>query len=137
MGTATDKTNLEVVIVAGTAGQMTVTMPARGDKEANAFEGHVTVLGSLRILNLRLVEGGKVGSHYIFVRYAVTADGALEVWLLREESVKQAIASGKLKGRRDQYGSTTLDDTAENMSAWLRGQKPEVVFEKFATFVKK
>jgi hypothetical protein len=102
-----------------------------------AFEGHVSPVGKLKVLNLQLLEDGKIKDGYVFVRYEVRADGTLETWLLDDAPVQAAIKKGTLTGGRTQYGGTTLDDMPAKLVRFLTEAKPEERFEKFATLKKK
>jgi hypothetical protein len=113
--------------------------PDTGDEkgeEKGSFEGHVSALADFKVLNLRLREGDEVGGGYVFVRYQLTGD-TLELWLPNETAVKAALKAGTLKGRRTQYGGTTIDDTPARMTRFFTEGKREERFEPFATFTRK
>jgi hypothetical protein len=114
-----------------------VAMAPKEGREPMAFEGHVSVLGKLKVLNLQLIEDGKIKGGYVFVRYEVQADGTLETWLLDDAPVQAAIKKGTLTGGRTQYGGTTIDDLPAKLVRFLTEAKPEERFEKFATLKKK
>jgi hypothetical protein len=63
------------------------------------------------------------GQPYFFVAYDISLDGVLTVNLMREETVKKAIDSGKLAGEKDTTGAATAHITAESdaIRAFLLG----------------
>jgi hypothetical protein len=114
-----------------------VSMAPKKGREPGAFEGHVSLVGKLKVLNLRLFEDGKASGGYVFVRYELKADGTLETWLLKDTAVQAAMKNGTLVGGRTQYGGTTLDDTPAKLVRFLTEAAPEERFEKFATLKKR
>lgn len=119
-------------------GVMTITLTGDAKEKQMVFEGHVTRLGALGLLNVRELEDGQA-SEWMFFRYVVTGD-TLEVWELREEVVGRAIEKGALKGTRktDQYSSTVrLTDTPEALTGFIKKQKPDELFKSFATFTRR
>ncbi len=131
------KKGLGVVIVAKSGGLMSVTLNKGQDADPILLEGHVSQVGTLNLLNLRAVEDGKLEGGYVFVRYALAADGSLETWLMKDAPFIAAINAHQLKGGRTQYGGTTLDDSPENLNRFIAAQDPDALFEKFATFRKR
>lgn len=127
---------LTVEISSKTGGLMRVLIPASSDRERMEFEGNVTQVGALRLLNLRVIDGDPRSRGFVFMRYALNAKGALETWNLADAPVKTAIDKGQLKGRRDQYGTAVVTDSSEKLVRFIEQQNPEVLFEKFQTFVR-
>jgi hypothetical protein len=136
--TSTDrKEPIDVEISLKAKGVMRLVLTGGEKEEPLEFQGHVTQLGALRLLNLQGVEDGKVQGAFVFVRYAVRADGTLETWLLQDKVVSEAVQKGTLKGRPGSYGGTVLSDTSEKIVAFVQSQRPEALFEAFQIFAKK
>ena len=124
---------MEFDITVARGGVVRVSTAPSKDREPQTFEGHVSVLGKLKVLNLQLLEDGKVSGGYVFVRYEIQADGTFQTWLLDDAPVQAAIKKGTLTGGRTQYGGTTIDDLPAKLVRFLTEAKPEERFEKFAT----
>lgn len=111
-----------------------VHIDIEGEKKPMAFEGHVSVLApDLKVLNLREVSGETPSTTWLFVRYAVKADGSLDTWLVNETLASEALNAGTLTGHRGQYGGVTLEDTPEKMVAFLSRGSREATFTPLMT----
>ncbi len=126
---------LDVVVKAG--GVMTFTLPpdTKNDRPL-VFEGHVSEVGPLHLLNLSDHTDPKdPADEFILVRYEVDRAGALTVWMLSEAPLEKAIKSGALKGTFEgSPPSAVITDEPANTVAFLRKGKPAELFEKFAVF---
>jgi hypothetical protein len=127
---------LEVKALEG--GVMSFRLVKKEEKDALRFEGHVSALGAMQVLNLKPVEGELVGDSLLFVRYEVAADGALSAWVLRDNTFRAAVKDGTLQGRfsSGSPSSVIVTDTPENVRAFLQKQKRETLWEALATFRK-
>ncbi len=128
---------LEIAQVSGAV--MSFLLPGRGGEEAMRFEGHVSVLGQTRILNLQGVAGELAGPSYLFVRYELAADGTLQLWVMRDPAFRQAVKSGALAGRTSggSPSSVIVTDSPENVRRFVAQQKPDELWEPLATFTKR
>ncbi len=114
-----------------------VTALTTEGRDKGTFEGHTSLVGKLKVLNLRLREGDELSGGYVFVRYQLTGDGSLETWLLDDVQVNAALKNGTLSGKRTQYGGTWLTDTPARLVRYLTQATPEDRFQKFATLRRK
>lgn len=128
-----------VFVVTARPRSAVVRVEITGDKDPMQFEGHVSELApDLKVLNLQaLDEHGKAKGSYLFVRYALNADGSLELWLVDDKLASAALNAGTLKGRRGQYGGVTLEDTPEKMIAFITKGSRDEMFERLVTLKKR
>lgn len=77
----------------------------------------------------------KVEEYYWFWKYEVSREGVLTVWELDDEVVRLSLEDGKLKGR---YRKTQilLDDSSENILAYLLSAEGEKAFSLYGQFKK-
>lgn len=85
----------------------------------------------------RQAEAGlsEVEEYYWFWKYEVSAAGVLTVWELEDEALRQAIEDGKLKGGY-RKASVYLEDSSENMLAYLLSSEGEKAFRLYGQFKK-
>jgi hypothetical protein len=133
-----DGTPRRLEVKAREGGVMSFRLVKKNEKDALGFEGHVTALGSMKVLNLKAVEGDLGGDSLLFVRYELAADGTLSAWLLRDSAFGAAVKDGSLKGRLSSGSPSTVivTDTPENVRAFLQKQKSESLWEPLTTFRK-
>ncbi|MFO0601196.1 MAG: hypothetical protein U0228_38155 [Myxococcaceae bacterium] len=132
---STDKDHLKFVV---TAREATVRIVVSGgDRDPMTLEGYVSVLApDLKVLNLRAIEDGKPSPTWLFVRYAVNANGTIDTWLINENLASDALNKGTLKGHRGQYGGVTLEDTPEKVIAFLTKGRREDTFSPLMTLTR-
>jgi hypothetical protein len=113
-----------------------------GDKGATllAFEGFTTELGNRRFLNLRSKTakgpwdaGWALSEHYALGRYAIDAKGALTLWQLSDDVVKEAVKAGKLKGTEKDDEITIGEETAKLAELFAKAESDKL-FIPFGTF---
>lgn len=75
----------------------------------------------------------RMEEYYWFWKYDVSKEGVLTVWELDDETVRLAIEDGKLKGRYRKV-SLYLEDSSENMLAYLRSDEGEKAFRLYGQF---
>lgn len=132
-----DGTPMRLEVKALQGGVMSVRL-AKKEKDALGFEGHVTALGAMKVLNLKAVEGDLSGESLLVVRYELAADGTLSAWVMRDSAFRVAVKDGSLKGRESSGSPSTVivTDTPENVRAFLQKQKSESLWELLTTFRK-
>ena len=96
-----------------------------------------SVIDDRHYMNIR---EGKDKPFYL-ARYHITANGALSVWLMSDQTAAKAIKAGRIKGTVKKTSSTGIDvsisDTSAHLAAFVRKSDPEKLFDqKFGTFQK-
>ncbi len=83
------------------------------------------------------LEGGKyeVEEYYWFWKYDISKDGVLTVWELDDEAMRLALENEKLKGRYRKV-SVYLEDSSENILAYLLSDEGEKAFRLYGQFKK-
>ncbi len=85
-----------------------------------------------RFLSLRCFEDGAWEEEYSFLRYVVTSDGDLVLWLPSPDAFKEAIAEGRLKGvvsQGKQSTSVTVTDDPAVLLALIDDPKRTDLFD--------
>jgi hypothetical protein len=77
----------------------------------------------------------EVEEYYWFWKYEVSKDGVLTVWELDEEALRLALENEKLKGGYRKAG-LVLEDSSENMLAFLLSDEGEKAFRLYGQFRK-
>ena len=72
--------------------------------------------------------------YYWFWKYELSRDGVLTVWELEEEPIRLALEDGKLKGTYK--NSVSLEDSSENILAFLLSDEGEKAFHLYGKFKK-
>ena len=118
-------------------GTMWLVLPPdrKGEREMR-FEGHLSKLGKLTVLNVRQVNDDDDGfGQWMFLRYLRGPGDTFKLAMLREDPVFQAIRAGTLKGRiTGSPESAVILDTPEKIARFLQSAKPEELFESMAVF---
>lgn len=57
-----------------------------------------TKIGSSSYMNIQEVKNAQISKNYMLVRYQLTTDNRLSLWLIDDKKVVKAIESGKLRG---------------------------------------
>lgn len=128
--------SLSVEISSRAGGVMDFAIPVKG-REPQHFEGHVTMLGATKVLNLRAVGGELESGRYLYARYELGADGLVTFWLMRDSAFRKAVESGALAGRSTgSPGSLIVSDTPENVLRFIKAQKSDELWDKLAVFRK-
>jgi hypothetical protein len=133
-----DGTPMRLEVKALQGGVMSVRLAKKKEKDALGFEGHVTALGAMKVLNLKAVEGDLSGESLLVVRYELAADGTLSAWVMRDNAFRVAVKDGSLKGHESSGSpsSVIVTDTPENVRAFMQKQKSESLWEPLTTFRK-
>ena len=129
---------MRLEITAREGGVMSFLLPKKGKEQSLRFEGHVSVLGATRVLNLKAVEGELAGESLLLVRYELAADGTLRFWVMRDAEFRRAVKDGSLKGRTSGGSPSTVivSDTPEKVRAFVNEQKSDELWEPLASFKK-
>lgn len=106
----------------------------------SSAQGHVSVLGERRFLNLQgAPDGGgpEEAARYTFVAYEFNDRGDLIVHLLSERTIGEAFESGRLEGKVDfnpDFVATLVSDSSERIAEYLHGTDTSVLYERKVTF---
>ncbi len=76
-----------------------------------------------------------VEEYYWFWKYELSKEGVLTVWELDDETIRLAIENEKLKGRYRKI-SIYLEDSSENILAYLLSEEGEKAFRLYGRFKK-
>lgn len=125
---------LSVEVSSKSGGVMSFALPMEG-KAPEHFEGHVTMVGAMKVLNLRAVGGELESGRYLYARYELSADGRVTFWLMRDSTFRKAVQSGALEGHSTgSPGSLIVSDTPENVLRFIKSQKSDELWDKLAVF---
>jgi hypothetical protein len=117
---------------------------AAGQSNEDAIILHMfpTVARGRKFMNVlfrqpQQLEGGKyeMEEYYWFWKYDISRDGVLTVWELDNESIRLAFENEKLKGRYRKV-SNYLEDSSENILAYLLSDEGEKAFRLYGQFKK-
>jgi hypothetical protein len=70
---------------------------------------------------------------YHLLRYEIRADGTLQLFMVDEDKLKQAVKDGKIEGRIDGQGESSdvrLTASSEKLEKFLERSKPADLFDK-------
>ena len=126
--------DLRVKVSIKTGGVMSFVLPFKG-KASERFDGHVTMVGTMKVLNLRAVGGELESGRYLYARYELSKEGLATFWLMSDSTFRQAVEAGTLKGvSTGSPGSLIVSDTPENVLRFIKAQQSEALWDKFAVF---
>jgi len=106
----------------------------------SAAQGHVSVLGDRRFLNLQGPPDAGApddGPRYTFVAYDFDDRGNLIVHFLSERAIGEAFAAGRLNGKVDMnadFVATLVSDSSERIADYLGSTDTATLFERRVTF---
>jgi len=118
--------------------------PSMVDNKPEAYDLFPTVIGNHTFLNV-VVIGKDDQDHptktYVFLRYTISPNHVLQMWMLSQDETAAAVQSGKLKGKVKQNGNTlaqpprpdvdvTLLDTSANIARFIQNSNPEALFSE-------
>ncbi len=125
---------LSVEVSIKTGGVMSFVLPLKGSAPER-FDGHVTLVGAMKVLNLRAVGGELESGRYLYARYELSKEGLATFWLMRDSTFRQAVEAGALKGLiTGSPGSLIVSDTPENVLRFIKRQKSDELWDKLAVF---
>ena len=111
------------------------------------YKMHPTTIGKTRYMNVKpyapedfknseLAEEIK-SQGYIFARYAISGQGILNIWILMDKKVREAVKKQQLKGKIAKgEGAVTITDTSEHIIKFLNADHQDDIFELMFTFRK-
>jgi hypothetical protein len=115
--------------------------PGKGE-DAVLLNMFPTVAAGKKFMNVlfrkpRQAEVGltEVEEYYWFWKYEISRDGVLTVWQLDDEVLRLALEDEKLKGRF-RKANIELEDSSENMLAYLLSDEGEKAFRLYGKFKK-
>ncbi len=99
------------------------------------LEGFISEINGQRFLNLKLIDryAEEDDQNYIFFPYDIDKKGQLVTRTLKTEFFTQAIEDGAIKGSvsdSEFFTSVTLDDSTQNLVAFIAKHKKEEYSEK-------
>lgn len=107
-----------------------------GTVHANSYTVFTTRIEGVNYLNIRAATGEN--RPYFFARYGIDSTDTLNIWLMSEEPVINAIKADKLKGTVSGEKSSReikVTDTTANLVRFVRKSDRMVLFaQKFGTF---
>lgn len=67
----------------------------------DSYDFFPTVIGDDTFLNVRIIgkdDQGRAKKSYVFLRYSISSDHVLSMWMMSQDKVAAAVRAGKLKG---------------------------------------
>lgn len=110
-----------------------VAFEADGTGENSRYAGHLSEVNGERFASMQgPFPGATPEGPYTLVNYRFAADGALELRLLSEAAVHDAIAAGRLAAEPDSDGTPgdRITDSPARIRAFLATADPATLYEK-------
>jgi hypothetical protein len=121
-------------------------IPAKaGDKE-DSYDLFPTVIGNTTFLNVVMIgkdDHGHPTKAYVFVRYSISPDHVLQMWMMSQDAAAAAVRAEKLKGivHQDKHPLTvgqpphpdvdvTLQDTGANIVKFIQSADVTALFSE-------
>ena len=144
-----DQTMLRFSIVKGAWMRVDITSAKDAAKRKSAgkpesYDFFPTTIGKNHFLNVVMIEKDAQGDsvkHYVFLRYEFSFGHKLQMWIMDEDEVSDAIDDGKLKGivHEDKDlmvgkpphpdADVTIQDTSANIVKFIQGADLDDLFE--------
>lgn len=111
-----------------------------GSGSQSSAQGHVSVLGERRFLNLQGppdMGGAEDAARYTFVAYEFNDRSDLIVHLLSERTIGEAFESGRLAGKVDfnpDFVATLVSDSSDRIAKYLQNTDTSILYERKVTF---
>src|SRR5258707_13738138 len=79
----------------------TKNKPGMVDHKPEEYDFFPTVIGTNTFLNIQMIgknDQGHPTKSYVFLRYSISPDHVLQMWMLNQDATAAAVQAGKLKG---------------------------------------
>lgn len=90
-------------------------------------------LDKIKWIDVAPKEGNE--KHHMYFRYDLANDGTLSIWMLNEKELEDAVNTKKLKGSAV-HGEIEIEDTPENVRAYLKNTPAEKLFVLYGKYKK-
>ena len=119
-------------------------VPDKAGEKTEAYDLFPTVIGHDTFLNVVMIgkdDQGHPTKGYYFLRYTVSGNHALHMWMISQDAAAAAVRAGKIQGVvRDNHTpvlgvkpphpdvDVTLQDTSANLVAFIQGSDAAKLF---------
>jgi len=119
-------------------------IPDKAGEKTDAYDLFPTVIGDNTFLNVLTTgndEQGHPRKSYTFVRYAVSSDHTLQMWMISQDQAAAAVRAGKIQGvvHENKHAITpgqpahadvdvTFQDSSENLFKCVQNSDVDVLF---------
>jgi hypothetical protein len=120
-------------------------IPAKAGDKGDSYDLFPTVIGNTTFLNVVMIgkdDQGHPTKSYVFVRYLISSDNVLQMWMMSQDAAAAAVRAGKLKGIVHQDKSlmvgqpphpdvdVTLLDTSANIVKFIQSADVTALFSE-------